>query len=539
MKYLNLIILTFLSLFSSLGSAGVKITATQSTVGENLMSGDDLIATEYTFPGVIQKAYLDTFTNTMTVVQQRKSNWGNWLKSRGDLALFSLPDQKISWSKRIDYENSKVLQYNDNIFLESDNMLNCLDIMDGEELWDAKVNLKYIDPLMNIGIGYTYRSAIGVTNTLKGVDLKTGEIIWKREINQDYNWSNQIIHVNDSVILIVAAGLHTINLKTGEGWDYDMITGENEINIVNSDVYHIKDVYAFTKYSGVFLKNKVISSVGSNLLSENGYIYFASKELLIKTDLEGNVQWTFPIPSGKASSSELFLKNNKLYLLNKGYAYYNESMVGPLDPNEYDPSVKGKVKDEKISYGKPYFTAFNPATGEQLFMKEIESDDQIIQDSKVEEERLILMYQDRIKALSLADGTLSTDKSFLINVLDPFNALIRDKVYLKSSSVDGRKVLDPLHYYLIRTKDDNLILIDHNFEFVENLVLFDNYLQYNSSTNGYDVYSNASESVILNKAGKKVANLSVSGNQIIVDKVLYEIKTSSFVIVDLNAVLTD
>ncbi|MFC0876393.1 hypothetical protein ACE01N_07345 [Saccharicrinis sp. FJH2] len=539
MKNSSTIFLIIFSLISSLAFSSVKLKVSENNAGKNLISGKAVVAKEYKFPGVIQKSYLDTLTNSITVVQQRVNQSGEWLKNRGDLILFSIKDDNIKWSKSINYVNSKVLQYNDNIFLESDNILNCLKISDGDELWDAKVNLKYIDPLMNVGIGYTYRSAIGVTNMLKGVDLKTGEVIWKREISEQYNWSNQIIHINDSVILIVAAGLHTINLKTGKGWDYDMITGENETKIVNNDVYHVSDVYAFTKYSGVFLKNEVISNVGSNLLNEDGYIYFASKDNLIKIDLDGNIQWTFAIPSGKSSSSELFIRYNRLYLFNKGYASYNETSVGPLDPNVYDQSVDTRDGNEKISYGKPYLTAFNPNNGKQLFVKEFNTDDQLILDSKIQDDRLTVLYQDKMKAFSLVDGSVIEEKSFLINVLDPFNHFLNDKIYLKTEDVKGSKIIDPDTYYLISTRDNNLVVIDHNFEFVKNLVLAENYLPYRSNKYGYNIFANNKETIILNPAGKAAALLSVSANQIIAKKVLYEIKDGSFVIVDLKDILTE
>ena len=47
----------------------------------------------------------------------------------------------------------------------------------------------------------------------------------KKILNGGCGW-NDILYLNDSIVLIVAAGLHAINIKNGTGWDYIAITGK-------------------------------------------------------------------------------------------------------------------------------------------------------------------------------------------------------------------------------------------------------------------------------------------------------------------------
>jgi len=44
--------------------------------------------------------------------------------------------------------------------------------------------------------------------------LKNGNVIWQRDLNREYGW-NDVFYTNDSTMIVVAAGLHAINIKTG------------------------------------------------------------------------------------------------------------------------------------------------------------------------------------------------------------------------------------------------------------------------------------------------------------------------------------
>lgn len=94
------------------------------------------------------------------------------------------------------------------------------------------------------------------------MNLKNGEIIWNRKLNRDFGW-NDVFYANDSTLMVVASGLHAINLKTGKGWDYDAETGGKKLIMSNEG-----SVY------GLVL----------NTIRDSSNIYFASKEQLAKID---------------------------------------------------------------------------------------------------------------------------------------------------------------------------------------------------------------------------------------------------------------
>jgi hypothetical protein len=62
------------------------------------------------------------------------------------------------------------------------------------------------------------------------IQLSTGNVIWKREINSKYEWNSNYylinmwdgsFQLNDSLVVASNRGLHGMNFKTGKGWDYD------------------------------------------------------------------------------------------------------------------------------------------------------------------------------------------------------------------------------------------------------------------------------------------------------------------------------
>lgn len=520
--------------------SSVKITLGDKVIGKDIVRNKDIIAKEFTLPGLIQKSYYDTLTNTVTLVQQEMNKSRDWLKAKGNIIVFNLHNNKAVWDKGINYENSIVLQYNNEIFHEQNNKVDAYNLANGDKMWENKINFKYIDPGMKVGMGYTFRAALGESNMLKGIDLTTGKELWKRPISQEYDWSNQVLIINDSVILIAAAGLHTINLRTGKGWDYNAITGENETYVDNDDIYGMIDLHAFTRYSGVFLKNQVVANVASNILSDNGYIYFASKEILSKIDLQGNLIWTHPLPSKKTSNSKLILKDGKLLMVNKGYALYNENLAyanssGRFDVDNYSTSALNTVYKKK-KYGVVYLTSFDAATGEQSFFTELDNEDDLLQDVKILDHKILLLYKDIIKIYSSKNGAALKTQKHYINMLDPFSGFLNNAVFLKNKDGGFQKISPDEHTYLVITKDRNLIVINSELVMLRKLVVNSDYYNFAKQYKSLDFFSNKTKTLILNN-NKRIAELNVSDNTIIHNDFLYDLGLNSLIKIDLRPLL--
>lgn len=72
--------------------------------------------------------------------------------------------------------------------------------------------MNIIDPIDNISIGYNINIVNDYTDKLECIDLKNGNKLWQRELSGDFSW-NDFFYLNDSTIAIVASGLQTMNIK--------------------------------------------------------------------------------------------------------------------------------------------------------------------------------------------------------------------------------------------------------------------------------------------------------------------------------------
>ncbi len=239
--------------------------------------------------------------------------------------------------------------------------------------------------------GYKYRVGDQLSDKLEGIDLKTGDVLWKRELSREYAWNN-VFYLNDTTLLAVAAGLHTIHLKNGSGWDYNTVTGDKDYSVTNT-------ANALGAVAGVLTGTFVISTgynlvrdLVSNVLADSTDLYFASKEKLARVDKNtGEVIWSFPFPQNLPSKSVIFANDSLIYMINKGSAFMGY---------------------RQLSYGKPFLAAFNKNSGKQRFFSIIDVKDDPILGFQQVDDVFYLVFKNRVAKYSSKNGNLIQDKEF-------------------------------------------------------------------------------------------------------------------------------
>jgi outer membrane protein assembly factor BamB len=200
----------------------------KKAVGKKWADQTDIMAQEYTFPERIEGMYVDSAAGLLTMQLRGLSANGRWLNNNGSIVMFDINQYDVKWTKKMAYQASTLQQFGPLLIHTTGDRSFCLDQQSGEPKWEVKNNIYHVDPKAQVGIGYQFRGRMtGYTNTLEGIDLNTGQVIWQREIDRSYGW-NQVGKMNDSTLLIVSGGLHTVNLRTGAGWDYQTPTGKKD-----------------------------------------------------------------------------------------------------------------------------------------------------------------------------------------------------------------------------------------------------------------------------------------------------------------------
>lgn len=512
---MNKLIVIILILFRAIplfAQSDLRIVEIDTLSGENHLTNNPIKAKIYIFPERIDQSFIDTTRNLLTLQLRDKSRNGKHYNNFGSVLVYDLGNKSAKWSRRINFDQYRIEQY-DNVIIKSVSYeSNCLNPETGRNQWLLNNTLYYVDPYYRIGLGYKDNTAPGRSNTLEGIDMNTGNKLWSRTLSREYGWNN-IIHLNDSVLLIVSAGLHTLNIKTGAGWDYNSVTGINNTStLVAANVIGIAAglLTGFYMYStGPSIVRDMVSNV---IYSDNGF-YLASKESVTHLDKNGVVRWSFPFAQNVASSSFIFIKNDLLYMINKGYAY---------------------IGAEQTKAGKPFIAAFDIHTGKNLFLNTI-SDLNHINGYKVQDDNLLVMSDHYIFKIDLKNGHHITEAAFdnekygeLIDFATTRTFDIIDSTYTNVAT-------DTRWNYIV-TKSGKAIVVNNTLEIVsqfDNKELYVNYL----TIKGYRFLARGTETVVIDDSDTRIAEIKSSAKATLKGTTLYDIQGNRFVIIDLSELL--
>jgi len=461
------IALLLVAIVSNAQSSNVLVK--EKTIGSVTATQEEIKAKEYVFSERIYRSYVDTISNSMTVQLRELEDDGRWSNNEGKIIFYDLNEERVRWSKNIAYKKNSIQQFDNTIiFTKWDNSYR-LSNENGEKLWKVKNDIYLVDPVANIGIGYKLESLKGkYDNLVEGIDLKTGKTKWKRVLNGEYGW-NDAFRLNDSVWMIAAAGLHTVNIYDGSGWSYKTVTGDKYYNEMATAEAAGIILGVFTGVFMVSTGNDILRDVVSNVYSDNTGFYFASKEKISKINKDnGKTIWSYPFPAGVSSNSFLFSNDNHLFMINYGYAFMG---VGQFN---YGYATMGVINDghafrddRQIYYGTPFFAAFNKDDGKQVFCSMFDHKKNPILDFKIEADGLLLIFKDRIIKLSLSDGSQIFEKTINNDVLRELNVVI-DSHHMRIGD-----------YKLVRKDNQTIVLDADNNKVAEMEIARDSFLRGN------------------------------------------------------------
>jgi hypothetical protein len=496
----------------------IQVLCKERIVGKSLIDSSDIKGFEYAFPDRIHETFLDTTTGFLSVQLRGLSKNGKWLNNSGNMVQYDLKTKRVLWSKMMAYQMSTVQQFSNTMIYTVGNKSSCLNVNTGNELWEVKNNLYLVDPNKKIGIGYKFKGSTGYSNDLEGLDLTNGDVIWNRELNREYGW-NDVFYTNDSTIIVVAAGLHAINLKTGMGWDYHTITGKKDYTEATA-------LNAVGLAAGLLTGNFVMSTghnlvrdLVSNSIINPTSIYFASREQLVKLNKQsGEIEWCAKFPSGLASKSTIFMNDSILFMVNKGMAF---------------------MGNRQLHFGKPFLAAFNKRTGEKVFFSLINAKEDPILNFQELDKEIFLVFKNRVQKYSLETGTMIAEKEFPKEEFGELKYFVGDQVYVKTQGGDLANLTqsDSTKLFLF-TNQGKTLSIDRDLN-ITKTILYQDLCLYYWRTKDYKLFAKDRKTLIVNNAGKTIAEIEATSNAFVIGKTLYDTQGSTFVTMELGDLMTN
>jgi hypothetical protein len=402
-----------------------------------------------------------------------------------------------------------------------------IDAHTGANLWKVLNYIYYADTEYNIGIAYRYLNGEGYTNELMGIDLQTSKLVWKRNIDRTYGW-NDFFYLNDSTLMVVAAGLHAINIQTGKGWDYNTIAGKVDNSgttaatvggivggiiggiiggLLGGSLYYVP-----TFNTSMTTGGDIIRDVVSNTLINGNFIYFASHEKFVKIDKEtGNMIWESTFRKDVLSKSSIFMEDNDIYMVNHGFAFRG---------------------NRQINYGKPFLAAFDMQNGKQKYISLLNNAKDFIIDYKKIGNDIYLLFQHKIAKYDLTTGTKIFEKDFSDETFGELQYFSENQLFVlvKNEFLNLEQYEQPnLHINsqrIILSMDEELNVTNTiRYNHVGNCIL--NY-------SDYKFISNENKTFVIHNDGQIIAELEITSKAFIIDDILYDKRDKSFVAIDLK-----
>ena len=486
----------------------------ERSVGINLITGDTIKATEYIFPEQIRGFIADSGSGIVTVKLQKTNPKNDVIKPTGYLLLYDINKNLFKGMREINYLTDSLFKCNSGFVHSMPDKSNYRSFITDGKSYSIKNNIVYIGQKSDLGLGYHTLAMNEISNTLEGVRLTDGKVLWERELARVFGW-NDVFYLNDSVLMVVASGLHAINVNNGKGWSYYTKTGIPDIKKQLTDLI-VRFSYSY--FTGMFLEptdQTVTSGLVSNVVIDENKIYFAAVGKVVCLDnRSGRVLWIYKYPEKLSSKSKLFIQDGKLILINSGLA---------------------KTSSGPVLFGKPFISAIEPETGKGIYLYYPENGTSKLLDYRIVGKRMFVLSDQSISEYFWEDGkvvrtrTINTDK-----FTDPMS-FPESEIFVASEDSSGGFVkIDCNTQLLVQDGNGQILLLNSEIQTIKSFKKEDVY-QRLAFVNGISFLTNGKDIMILDRSNNIIANLWISDGITLLDNKLYANEGRSLYVIDLSS----
>ncbi|QLG44907.1 PQQ-binding-like beta-propeller repeat protein [Costertonia aggregata] len=491
------------------------LTNDKKEIGTNLKSNTPILSTEYLFAERISEFQIDTLSNHIDVQLRGLSKNGKWLNNKGYTLRYDAENQKVLWSERVNYQLEDIEQFEGITLKTKAGKTFCIDNDTGKELWEVKNSILFVDRTKKIALGYRSASSNKDLEILEGINLRNGNILWERYITREYGWDD-VYRIDESNLLIVAGGMHTLNINDGTGWDYYTKTGKKDYtsSAVGTGIGIVAGLLTGTYAAST--GHNLVRDVRSNIIEDSLNIYFASKEHFAKLDKKGSVKWQIKLPDDRTSKSQIFKMEEELLIVNKGFAY---------------------MGDRKLDIGMPFIGSFDSETGQQKYLIEVgKKKDDNINGMNLDGNNLLLLFPNRISKFDIENGQIIKSVPFSEMSFGRLNNFVGEHVFTEKNSKYISLPKTDLAKHYVLTNKNKILVLDSKLKPENEIETREVYLYY-LEWKDYNFIARENSSIIIDGKGHKIADIMVNRNSRLIGNKLYTVADKSLFIIDLNQIL--
>ena len=292
----------------------------------------------------------------------------------GELGLYDVLERRLCWVSDFDFATDHYVMTSQGVVLQADKTTMLVDDS-GRRVWESSFCPLYCDEESGMLIGAKKVSS----KDLVGVSLADGRRCWKGKMAH-WNGLNDVLHTEDGRLILASDQLGSINPRTGEMNVLNTRTaytrkGPSYWNAAASTVVVaglfgavIGGAYAGAQaravganvWTGRHPVKYMLSGLSSNILHQDGRIYYADRTQLWCLDTHLTPLWQITLPQ-TSSMSSISIEADTLFYVNYG--------VG----NDYEGNQVEDTKAYAMAYdrqsGKKLYD-FMPSTQALSFLKD-------------------------------------------------------------------------------------------------------------------------------------------------------------------------
>lgn len=230
----SILTLLFISTLTSIHAQqteSISISKEKTEVWKSTITGQIISGEKISFGTPVYKVQFDSASSRILVQLRRMDKKKNKYKKDGTFLVCDSSFKKPLWKEEIDnfYGDNqfRICRSTNSVLIDSGNELGyygtgCFSLEFGIKFWHENINKALEHPEKPIGICLgTTSGTFSKYPAFRGVDMNSGKKTWTRKM-KSFCPSIQYASLNDSTVIAIYGGLHSIDLNTGKGWDIDM-----------------------------------------------------------------------------------------------------------------------------------------------------------------------------------------------------------------------------------------------------------------------------------------------------------------------------
>ena len=504
-------------------------------VGRAVADSGAIHAMCYTFPAYVRHWALDSASTTVVIESREVDRKVTRYRGPSIIGAYDLTTGRCKWTKPVAGTH---VDLNDELIMQVDykrRRTSCFNAGDGSLRWSVDDLLYEFDHDRKVGIGaldkggkydaWTGQRMSPPGYVFSAYDLSDGRRIWTLEVPVCYEWRWFPV-ADDSLQILGASGLRAFDPRTGRGWEYEAQTFREDYPLASALMYaesdrarrareYLSSHPAVASPSGNAL---VLGLWADHILVDSVSVYYASRDELIRLDHAGQPVWRAPLPPDMTATSDLWMADSLLLMVNYGYAR----------------TVYGRT-----GYGRPYIAAYSPYDGRQRYMKMVSTEIDPIREYYFTGDTLCAITNHKAAKYFLESGETMASRELDTTGMGALDFIINRRAYVPSE--DSSRFIplaesDPEKLFLC-TNRSKIVTLDDGLHVEQVRDMRDLYLLVDKSDD-HRIVCKGDTAMLLDYRGVPVARFAASSGLVRVGTQVYDLEGDRLTIIDLSRFLT-